>query len=47
MAQPGLAPGSWTPDGSTNRQVAAITARFAGHMVHLDGTQNVSIDGES
>src|SRR5690606_13469183 len=24
------------PDGSTNRQVAAITARFAGHMVHLD-----------
>jgi len=24
------------PDGSTNRQVGTITARFAGHMVHLD-----------
>ena len=24
------------PDGSTNREVGTITARFAGHMVHLD-----------
>ena len=24
------------PDGSTNREVGTITARFAGHMVHID-----------